>query len=185
MKKIILASLIVLSLLALPKYSSGNSSMFPYYITNAASAFRLDPGLLYALCEVESRCKAKALNKNDGTPNQKALGINVKSYGLFQIQANTAKQLGFVRYRHELITIKRHKKLVKVNRRVDHINDLLDPEINAWFAAKYLKQLYNKYHDTYKVISAYNAGHASKNNKEYVLKVLKHYVHIKIDKRHI
>ena len=138
---------------------------------------------MYAICLTESKCNARAVNKDDGTPKEKAAGIKVKSYGLFQIKAATASTLGFVVKETVTITKKRGKHMVKVTKIIDHSDELFKADVNAIYAAKLLHKLYKKYGTTERVISAYNAGHPIESNGDYVLKVLKNYVKLTIDKR--
>lgn len=158
-------------------------SRIPFYILNAATAYNIDVNLMYAICLTESRCRASAINKNDGTAEEKAAGIKVKSFGLFQIKASTARNVGFVDSETVITTFSKGKRIITKTKIVDHSRELLKPEINSLYAAKLLHKLYNKYHSTEKVISAYNAGHPIKGNSEYVLKVLKQYIKLTIDKR--
>lgn len=155
----------------------------PFYILNAAHKHGIDAVLMYAICLTESRCKARAVNKNDGTKSDKEAGIVKKSYGLFQIQVDTAKSVGFEDKEEITITKKRGKKVVTITKFVDKTWDLLKPQVNSDIAGKLLKRLYSKYKNTNQVISAYNAGHYTKCNKDYVLKVLENYAHLKIDNR--
>ena len=138
-----------------------DTATIPYYLYNASTKFKVDVALLYALCKVESNCKTAAINHDDGTTVQKSLNIKSKSFGLFQIKLATARSLG----------LKGSGK------------DLLKPEVNTYYAAKLLRHLYNRYGDTYKVISAYNAGKYTKSNISYIHKVMKNYVRFKIDQR--
>lgn len=130
-----------------------------YHIQTAAKAFNLEPELLLAICRVESRCKATKVNHNDGTRAQRDLGVISKSYGLFQIKKGTAKGLGW--------TSK---------------EDLLDPAVNAYYAAKLIRYQINRYAEIKSTISAYNAGKAIKANKAYVDKVLIAYAEFKLNK---
>jgi soluble lytic murein transglycosylase-like protein len=57
------------------------------------------------------------------------------------------------------------------------------PDINTWYAAKLLRELYDKYDTTPEVISAYNAGRPIGANKAYVTKVLRAYAVYKLDKK--
>ncbi len=53
-------------------------------------------------------------------------------------------------------------------------NDLMDPEVNMYYAGRYLKWQLNRYGgDINKAISAYNAGRAIESNVYYVSKVLR------------
>lgn len=158
-------------------------SKVPFYIINAASAYDIDADLMYAICAAESRCRAKAINHNDGTKAQREQGIVKKAYGLFQVQLDTAVDLGFKPYETIIVVKKRKNSVVLINKVIDHTKDLLKPEVNALYAAKYIHSLYAKYGATHKVISAYNAGHYTKSNRAYVATVFSHYVKLKIDKR--
>lgn len=155
----------------------------PFYILNAASEYNIDADLMYAICKVESKCHTLAVNRDDGTPEEKAAGIKIKSYGLFQIKVSTAESVGFVS--QTIVTTKtfKRKREITTIKVVDNSRDLFNPVTNSVFAAKLLEKLYKKYHNTEKVISAYNAGHAIHGNKEYVYKVLKSYAELKIDRR--
>lgn len=133
----------------------------PYYMLEASSTFKVDVALMYAICGVESSCRSKAFNPNDGTIKEKKQGMTARSYGMFQIRLSTARSLGFN---------KNPKELFKA-------------DVNAYYAAKLLRHLYNKYDDTVKVVSAYNAGKYVTFNEKYVNNVLRNYVRYKIDKR--
>jgi soluble lytic murein transglycosylase-like protein len=165
--------------------SKSGTFQVPFYIYNAASQFNIDSALLYAFCKVESNCKSRAINHDDGTAAQKALGIVDKSYGLFQIKISTAKGLGFKTTEITYDTFYNKKgKVVKIKKIIDHRKDLLKPEINSYYAAKLIRKLYDKYgDDTLKVISAYNAGHPIKGNIDYVSKVSREYVKCKLDRK--
>jgi soluble lytic murein transglycosylase-like protein len=178
---VLVTSLVIL--LGGPQRVESDTSTVPYYIYNAATHFNIDIALMYSICMVESNCRARAVNHNDGTPAQKAAGIVDKSYGLFQIKTATAKNLGFIIKEDVTVEKFRRGKVVKTKKTIDHTKDLLKPEINAWYAAKLLSHLYERYHDTPKVISAYNAGHYIKSNKDYVRKVLVQFVRYKIDRK--
>lgn len=162
MKRILLVLSSVGILLTGNLTAAGSKAQIPYYMYNASNVFRVDLALLFALCKVESNCKDDAINHDDGTQRQKQAGIINKSYGLFQIKLGTARQLGF-------------KAKVK---------DLLKPDVNAWYAAKLLRELYDSYGSTSNVISAYNAGKPVRSNRDYVNRVLSYYADYKIDKRY-
>lgn len=184
MRYVILIVLInVLALVSNVKNVESDTSTVPYYIYNAATKFKIDVALLYAFCRVESNCRAKAINHDDGTAAQKAAGIVDKSYGLFQLKLSTVKGLGFQQIEHIKIVKKTKNKTVTIRKAVDHTKDLLNPEVSTWYAAKLISQLYKRYGDTPKVISAYNAGRYTTANEEYVMRVLKAYTRYKIDKR--
>jgi len=154
--KALMIFLILLALLLPTEASSTSQHNFMHHV---AKEFNIDVALLYAICNVESRCKPAALNHDDGTADQKAMGVKSKSYGMFQIKVATARGLGFNSKPQEL----------------------LKPEVNAWYAAKLLRHLYDRYGETDKVISAYNAGKYVKSNKPYVNQVLTNYAKYKID----
>lgn len=148
-----------------PTPGDSSTDTIPYYMFEASNTFKVDIGLLYAFCRVESLCKSKAYNKDDGNKQDKAKGLKIASHGLFQLQLGTAKALGFKGKR----------------------KDLMKPEINTYYAAKYIRHLIDKYTDIDKVIAAYNAGegkvdnwmkqpHPRIHNVKYVHKVLKRYV---------
>jgi soluble lytic murein transglycosylase-like protein len=130
-----------------------------YYIHDAAEHFNLDSELLFAICQVESKCSPRLVNRNDGTKAQKALGIRSKSSGMFQIKLATARSLGFS----------------------GPDKDLLLPHVNTFYAAKLIRRLFDKYDDIFKVISSYNAGHPITGNKAYVNRVMRYYRRAKHD----
>lgn len=181
---------IILIILAISTFFWGikkvesDTSTIPYYMYNAASSFNLDVALLYAICRVESNCKSKAMNHDDGTKHEKSRGIVRKSYGLFQLQLLTAKSVGFKTKKVVEVSVKRKGKISIVKKTIDNREDLLRPETNTWYAAKLIRALYDKYKDTPKVLSAYNAGKPVSYNKEYVNKVLRQYARYKIDKKY-
>lgn len=181
-------ALIVLIFLCLTtvaaKEVASDTSTIPYYMYNAANKFKLDLSLLYAICRVESNCRPKAVNHDDGTKSEKQAGITKKSYGLFQVQLATAKSLGFQTKETIMVEIKRKGRSRRVLKVIDRRDDLLKPDVNVWYAAKLIRRLYDKYGDTVKVISAYNAGRPVSYNKEYVNKVLRQYARYKIDKNY-
>ncbi len=158
-------------------------SRIPFYILNAATAYKIDVNLMYAICLTESKCNARAVNRDDGTPEEKAAGIKVKSYGLFQIKSATAQTLGFIATKQiTSVKYRKHKEIITI-KTVDISDELLKPEVNSLYAAKLLHKLYKKYRSTDKVLSAFNAGHPISSNSEYVLKVLKNYAKLTIDSR--
>ncbi len=137
------------------------SSVIPSYILKASEYFDVDAGLLYAICSVESRCQPGAINEDDATIANKARGVIEHSIGMFQLKLATARGLGFKGTKSQLIR----------------------PEVNTWYAAKLLRHLYNRYNDTPKVISAYNAGFYTRYNNRYVNLVLEQYIRLKLDRR--
>lgn len=143
--------------------ASAKGSETPWFMEYAAKTFNVDIDLLTAICTVESGCKANRINHDDGTLKQKSAGIKSKSYGMFQIKLSTAKWLGFS----------------------GPVSALVKPDVNAYYAAKFIAKLYSSYKLTSKVISAYNAGHPTSANKGYVNKVLSQYVFLNIDRKRI
>lgn len=166
--KNVLALILMVSMILVPR--EGSSSSVPQYMINASKEFDIDIALMYAICAQESKCNPKAINRNDGNESQKASGKVIHSLGLFQIQLPTARHLGYKGTYAKLRT----------------------PETNAYYAAKLLRSLYDKYTDTVKVIAAYNAGEGAvdrwlktKNKKlknvAYIHLILKNYVKFKLD----
>ena len=87
--------------------------------------------------------------------NPKAVNSSDPSYGLCQIKVSTATWI-------------MKRKITK--------KDLMNPEINAEVAGKYLRYQLDRYRDNLKcAISAYNAGHCSGKNGNYFDKVIKKY----------
>jgi len=98
-----------------------------------------DPELIVAIAHVESRLEAKALN-TDGVP----------TYGLMQLQLQTARNQGFKGKAEELFNWQK----------------------NVEFSVKYLRHLLDAYSFDYAaVISAYNAGRPLKRGRVYVNQV--------------
>lgn len=166
--KNVIALILLISVILVPR--DGVTSSVPQYMLNASNEFDIDIALLYAICTQESKCNPNAVNRNDGNKSQKSSGKVIHSIGLFQIQLPTARHLGFKGTYAKLRT----------------------PETNAYYAAKLLRQLYDKYTDTVKVISAYNAGEGAVDhwlgtkskklrNVGYIHMVLKNYVKFKLD----
>ncbi len=115
----------------------------------ASQTFNLPPGLLQAVCKVESNHTVAAINHNDkGSP----------SLGVCQVKLATAKFLGYAHTEDTLLS---------------------DPKVNAYYAAKYIRRQLDRYQgDTTKAVAAYNAGSCRYNaeglikNRQYVTKVL-------------
>jgi soluble lytic murein transglycosylase-like protein len=184
MKKLILALAMSAAILLAPRTLSATGSQdLPFFMYNASNNFKIDIALLYAICKVESNCRSGAINNSDSNAAQRSAGIIDKSYGLFQIKLSTAKSLGFKTVETVKVSIKKKHKTLTVYAKVSKAKDLLRPDINAWYAAKLLRHLFNKYHDTSKVISAYNAGRPISTNTAYVNKVLNNYANYKLNKR--
>lgn len=94
-----------------------------------STTFSLPPSLLSSVCYVESRHKVRAINRDDN---------GSPSLGVCQVKEKTARIMG---YRGTA------KRLWQ------------DPNVNIYYAGKYLKFQMNRYYcDIYKSVAAYNAG---------------------------
>lgn len=120
----------------------------PLMFLLASQAFNLPPGLLPAVCYVESTHKVQAINLNDG---------GSASHGVCQLKLASARQMGFK----------------------GTAAQLQYPQVNAYFAAKYLRHQMVRYNgDLLKAIASYNSGtfkadkYGMPLNKRYVRKVL-------------
>ena len=106
-------------------------------------AYDLPPGLLSAVCYVESEHRPGIVvaRDGDGTP----------SYGTCMIKEKTARFMGF-------------KGLTK---------DLLRPEVNIKYAGQYLRYQLNRYDGNLaRGVTAYNKGNSSSHGgSEYLAKV--------------
>jgi len=111
-------------------------------IKNAAYYHNVNPKLLYAIAIVESGLNPKAVNKNkNGT----------KDYGMFQINEDNLKRLGFSR------------------------EIALDPCKSAYIAGYLLKVCVGRFGLSWQAIDCYNKGYKAKGYTKYVRKVLKVY----------
>lgn len=131
------------------------NSAYNYYMTTLLLAFAtvtqtfdLPPGLMSAVCWVESTHKINAIHKDDNGGD---------SLGVCQIKYETAKLMGFTG------TAKQLRE---------------DPFINTYYAAKYIKKNLTRYKgDLRCTVAAYNAGKCRYDeqghikNKLYVAKV--------------
>lgn len=102
----------------------------------------LPPGLLSALCFVESRHNVQAINFNDGNGN---------SVGACQIKLESARFVGYHGTEKELIN--------------PEVNIL-------WAGRYFSYQFNRYHGDVVSSLSAYNAGTARVTNRDYVRKVL-------------
>lgn len=109
----------------------------------------LPKGILSAIAYVESRHNPKAFVRHDGRGRR-------SSHGLFQVQLQAARQVGFKGTAREL----------------------MKPEVNTKYAAKYLKYLLKVTKNNYaEAITAYNSGlNNRKSSSPYVGKVLNAWV---------
>lgn len=117
--------------------------------TTVTHTFSLPPGLLSAICFVESGHTVQAMRHNDGG--------GATSVGACQIKLATARMLGFKGTE----------------------NELKNPTVNIHYSGKFLRWQLNRYRgDTLKAVAAYNAGTYRTNdqglikNRKYVHKVL-------------
>jgi hypothetical protein len=118
-------------------------------LISSTQTFDLPPGLLSALCFVESSHRTYVVNHKDG---------GSRSNGACQIKLSTAKLLGYNGTEEKL----------------------LDPKVNAYWAAKYLRRQLDRYGgDVRKGVAAYNSGTLRINdmghirNQKYVNKVFR------------
>jgi soluble lytic murein transglycosylase-like protein len=111
---------------------------------SATQQFNLPPGLLAALCFVESKHVATAVHHDDGGSD---------SLGICQIKYKTAQWLGFQGTEQEL----------------------MQPKINIYYAAKVLVYQADRYGGDYeRAVVAYNRGNAKGlQRSEYSCKVFK------------
>jgi|ERR1035437_7371847 hypothetical protein len=109
--------------------------------TLATTAFDLPPGLLDAVCYVETKHTENAIHLNDG---------GSPSLGICQIKLATARELGYKGSAEDL---------------------QYNTKVNAHYAAKYLSRNLRKYADINKSISAFNCGHYTPKNIRYVKRV--------------
>ena len=107
----------------------------------ATAAFDLPPGLLDAVCYVETKHTENAIHLNDG---------GSPSLGICQIKLATSRDLGYKGSAEDL---------------------QYNTKVNAYYAAKYLKKHLRKYAEISRALSAYNAGHYTPKNVKYVKRV--------------
>jgi soluble lytic murein transglycosylase len=93
-----------------------------------AANYRLNPALLAAVIEQESKFNADARSSTG-------------AIGLMQLQPATAKGIAIRTGGSKFV-----------------VSDLLDPEINVRYGAWYLRHLLDRYHDERTALAAYNAG---------------------------
>ena len=93
-----------------------------------AAHYRLDPALLAAVIEEESKFDASARSSTG-------------AIGLMQLQPQTAEGIAIRTGGSKFV-----------------VSDLLNPEINVRYGAWYLRHLLDKYHDERTALAAYNAG---------------------------
>ena len=93
-----------------------------------AANYRLNPALLAAVIEQESKFNADARSSTG-------------AIGLMQLQPATAKGIALRTGGSKFV-----------------VSDLLNPEINVRYGAWYLRHLLDRYHDERTALAAYNAG---------------------------
>ena len=96
-----------------------------------AASYRLDPALVAAVIEQESKFNADARSSTG-------------AIGLMQLQPATAKGIALRTGGSKFV-----------------VSDLYDPEINVRYGAWYLRHLLDKYHDERTALAAYNAGEST------------------------
>ncbi|HEX7525363.1 MAG TPA: lytic transglycosylase domain-containing protein [Gaiellaceae bacterium] len=96
-----------------------------------AQHYRLNPALLAAVIEQESKFNASARSSTG-------------AIGLMQLQPATAKGIAIHTGGNDFV-----------------LSDLNDPEINVRYGSWYLRHLLDKYHDERLALAAYNAGQAN------------------------
>lgn len=96
-----------------------------------AQHYRLNPALLAAVIEQESKFNASARSSTG-------------AIGLMQLQPATAKGIAIHTGGNDFV-----------------LADLDDPEINVRYGSWYLRHLLDKYHDERLALAAYNAGQAN------------------------
>lgn len=131
----------------------------------ATQTYGLPPGLLSAVCYVESKHQPQYyINYNDGDGH---------SLGECQVKLETAKMMGY-RWKVAPGQSEEEAEMIAANRLRDNV------KLNTKYAAKYLKYQLDRYKgDIPKAIAAYNAGTYRTNkkgltlNRKYVNKVMK------------
>lgn len=118
---------------------------------SATQTFNLPPGMLAAVCYVESSHVIQARNVDDGGSD---------SFGICQLKLSTAQGMGYTSETPGTLQT--------------------SAKINTFYAAKYLRYQLDRYKgNTWRAIAAYNSGTFKVNkqgqtvNKAYVDKVFK------------
>ena len=96
-----------------------------------ASHYRLNPALVAAVIEQESKFRAHARSSTG-------------AIGLMQLLPDTARGIAINTGGHKFV-----------------VSDLDNPEINVRYGSWYLRHLLDKYHDERLALAAYNAGQAN------------------------
>jgi soluble lytic murein transglycosylase-like protein len=123
----------------------------PTLIRAAEMKYELPEHILEAMVLVESNGNLKAINKDDGTTAHKSRGIKIRSYGLLQMQLDSAKVVQILKAKDDGITL--------TKRDIITAKQLMIPEINLDYGAAYLKWLLKTHNnDIAWALSCYNAG---------------------------
>lgn len=124
---------------------------------SATQTFNLPPGMLAAVCYVESKHVVQAINVGDGGSD---------SFGICQLKLSTAQGMGYSPTTSGTLQA--------------------SAKINTFYAAKYLRYQLDRYKgNTWRAIAAYNSGTFKVNkqgqtiNKAYVDKVFRAWAGIK------
>lgn len=104
------------------------------FIREAAKSYGIDPALMLAFAEVESSFNVRAIRYEPK--------IKTYSVGLFQVLYPTAQSMGFK----------------------GSLENLMKPEVNIMFAAKYIKKCANRFSSVPYIACCYNAGSAVKES---------------------
>lgn len=147
---------IILSALIVPHACLGSGTDLPRSVSDLDAAFiqsaeanHLDVRMLRAMCWVESSHKTNArVIFDQNNPNK----IGATSYGVCQIQLNTAKHFGYT----------------------GTAKQLMNTHTNIYYAGKVLAYWLQRSHGNYRLaVSAYNRGHYKKTMRiGYVCKFL-------------
>ena len=101
---------------------------YSYIVRGHASNYHLDPALLAAVIEAESKFNPNAESR-------------AGAVGLMQLTPSTAKGIALYTGGHDF-----------------RLSDLTNPEINVRYGAWYLRHLLNRYRNERLALAAYNAG---------------------------
>lgn len=143
-------------------------NLTPIFI--AASVIHgLPPGLLGAVCWVESNHRPEVVHHDDGPED---------SVGVCQLHPSTARFMGFkdqvaarlLRQAEEEPDAKRSGQLIQQAYRHE-LNQLLKPEINIEYAARYLAYQLKRYGDVPRAVTSFNQGYANSGHSKYYRKV--------------
>lgn len=132
-------------------------SQYEDIIIKSAESFRLDANLIRSIISTESSGITTATRFEPnwhyfnnvqsfadklGIPREEEEKKQATSWGLMQVMGGVARDLGFT----------------------DDISMLLVPDIGIFYGSKKLRQLFDRYGDEDKVVSAYNQGSPKEKN---------------------